>query len=195
MSFKRGSYDPFHAIPPAHCQMAKKSKSRSKKPKRAKKQRYVSSSPQEPMDFTIYCDGGCFPNPGPGGWGFVCCETNAERCGGEKSTTNNRMEITAALEAMRHHRSVNGEDKSLRIVSDSQYVVRACSNWITKWKKNNWTKSDGQLKNVDLWQQVDAEMLGLTIHFEWIKGHNGSAFNERADELAAIGAMANESLD
>lgn len=84
---------------------------------------------------------------------------------------------------------MNGAGKSLRIVSDSQYVVNACCSWIKKWKAKGWAKADGPLKNADLWLQIDAVISELKVRFEWVRGHNGNQFNERADELAEIGSL------
>lgn len=98
-----------------------------------------------------------------------------------------RMEITAVLAALQYHRESNGVGKSLKIISDSQYVVNACSSWMKKWKSKGWKKSGG-LKNVDLWQQVDEAMAGLDVVFEWVRGHNGNEFIELTDQLAGSGA-------
>ncbi len=159
---------------------------KNRKPRIEESVAYVNFTP----DFTIYTDGGCWPNPGPGGWGFVCVETGFEDCGGsgDSETTNNRQEITAVLAALKHHRKINGVDKSLRIVSDSQYVVNSCSLWMKKWKRNGWTLKKATLKNVDLWKQIDEAMSGLNVRFQWVKGHNGNTYNELADRLAEKGA-------
>lgn len=143
-----------------------------------------------PPDITIYTDGGCWPNDGTGkgGWGFVCVETGVEDCGGAEPTTNNRMEIEAVIAAIWHHREINGIGQSLRIVSDSQYVVNACTSWMKKWKARGWKKSGG-LKNADLWQQMDEAMEGVDVRFEWVRGHNGNEYNELADSLAEKGAQ------
>lgn len=149
----------------------------------------VTKKPSDP-DITIYTDGGCWPNDGTGkgGWGFVCVETGFEDCGGAEPTTNNRMEIEAVIAAIWHHREINGIGQSLRIVSDSQYVVNACTNWMKKWKASGWRKSGG-LKNADLWQQMDEAMEGVDVRFEWVRGHNGNEYNELADRLAEKGAQ------
>lgn len=142
--------------------------------------------------FTIYTDGSCDPNPGPGGWGFVCVETKFEKCGGHHDTTNNRMEIAAVLGALTHHREVHGLDARLIVFSDSQYVVKACSQWIRKWKSKGWSRGKNELKNVDLWKQIDAAMTGMAVSFKWLRGHVGHVWNERADQLANSGRAANE---
>lgn len=181
MSFRnRGSYDPSQATPPVH-----------RLTREEKRQIPVLQRPAM-EDFTIFTDGGCWPNPGPGGWGFVCVETNAQDCGGEIETTNNRMEITAVLMALKHHRKAHSVYKSLKIVSDSQYVVNACSSWIKKWKSKGWSRKKDALKNADLWKQIDEAMKGLVVAFEWVRGHNGNEWNELADQLAEAGARKND---
>lgn len=158
-------------------------------------QKHVKQDCSRPRaDITIYTDGGCWPNDGTGkgGWGFVCVETGFEDCGGAEPTTNNRMEIEAVIAAIWHHREINGIGQSLRIVSDSQYVVNACTSWMKKWKASGWKKSGG-LKNADLWQQMDEAMEGVDVRFEWVRGHNGNEYNELADRLAEKGAKGGSS--
>ncbi len=135
----------------------------------------------------IYTDGACQGNPGPGGWGYVILDdgtAGAERCGGERKTTNNRMEMQAVIEALRALRK--GEE--VTIYTDSTYLKNGITSWIHKWKRNGWKTSAGQpVKNDDLWR----EMLQLTepraVTFRWVKGHAGNRWNERADELARKG--------
>jgi len=142
----------------------------------------VSSDPQ----VTIYADGGCRGNPGPGGWGAVLLagEHEKELWGGEAHTTNNRMELTAvirALEALKRPTQV-------RVLTDSQYVQRGISEWIFNWKKNGWRTSDKKpVKNADLWQELDALARQHQITWSWVKGHAGEPGNERADALANRG--------
>ena len=134
----------------------------------------------------IYTDGACRGNPGPGGWGALL-RTGAhekELFGGEADTTNNRMELTAvirALEALKRPVQV-------RVHTDSQYVQKGISEWIHNWKRRGWRTADKKpVKNVDLWQQLDALALQHQLEWVWIKGHAGHEENERADQLANRG--------
>jgi len=135
----------------------------------------------------IYTDGSCLGNPGPGGWAFVATDgkNTAERCGGEKNTTNNRMELTAvirALNAARRH-------SEIELHTDSQYVKNGMQSWIKNWKRNNWRTADKKpVKNQDLWIQLDELANQIKIHWHWVKGHAGEEFNERCDELARTAA-------
>lgn len=142
-------------------------------------------------DLTIYTDGACSGNPGPGGWGALMVATNGgailkERtlCGGEADTTNNRMELMAAIE------SLNALDRpsTLTLITDSAYVKGGITGWMHGWKKNGWkTSARKPVKNVDLWEQLDEAQARHSITWEWIKGHAGHPGNERADELAREG--------
>jgi len=135
---------------------------------------------------SIYADGGCRGNPGPGGWGVLMRmgDTEKELCGGEPATTNNRMELTAvirALEALKR-------PAKIQVHTDSQYVQKAISTWIHNWKRNGWRTSDKQpVKNAELWQQLDALAQQHEIKWLWVKGHAGHPGNERADRLANRG--------
>ncbi len=135
---------------------------------------------------TIYADGGCRGNPGPGGWGvFLQAGSNAkELWGGEPETTNNRMELTAvirALEALKRPATV-------KVHTDSQYVQKGISTWIHNWKRNGWRTSDKKpVKNTDLWQRLDELAKLHDIKWLWVKGHAGHPGNERADGLANRG--------
>ncbi len=135
---------------------------------------------------TIYADGGCRGNPGPGGWGvFLQAGSNAkELWGGEPETTNNRMELTAvirALEALKRPATV-------KVHTDSQYVQKGISTWIHNWKRNGWRTSDKKpVKNTDLWQCLDELAKLHDITWLWVKGHAGHPGNERADGLANRG--------
>jgi ribonuclease HI len=137
---------------------------------------------------TIYTDGACKGNPGLGGWGAVLRSGGKEKhlCGGEKNTTNNRMEMTAVIEALIALKSPCVID----LFTDSQYVNRGVNEWLSNWKKANWkTASKAPVKNVDLWQKLD-ELLGAhDIHWHWVKGHSGDPGNDLADELANRGAQ------
>ena len=135
---------------------------------------------------TIFADGGCRGNPGPGGWGVLLQASGVEKelSGGEANTTNNRMELTAvirALEALRRPSSV-------AVHTDSQYVQKGISQWIHNWKRNGWRTADKKpVKNADLWQMLDSLTHQHTIQWIWVKGHAGNPGNERADRLANRG--------
>jgi ribonuclease HI len=151
------------------------------------------------MKITIYTDGGCSGNPGPGGWAFVLLaegrDERIERNGGERSTTNNRMELTAvinALEMLPACGAFGAADaahpadaiEAVTVFTDSQYVQKGISEWITGWKKKGWKTSSRQpVKNVDLWQRLDALAADYRIRWEWVRGHAGDPLNERCDTL------------
>lgn len=135
---------------------------------------------------TIYTDGACSGNPGPGGWGAVLRhgDTIKELKGGEPLTTNNRMELRAATEAL------NALKRScdVELHTDSQYVKNGLNTWIHGWKVNGWrTKDKKPVKNVELWQALDAAVQRHRINWHWVKGHAGDEWNERADALANEG--------
>jgi len=135
---------------------------------------------------TIYTDGGADPNPGPGGWGVVLIHdsTGAARDikGGEPQTTNNRMELRAALEAL----SALKQRCNVTLYTDSTYLQQGITRWIKSWKKNNWQKKNGQdVQNADLWKQLDWVVQQHDIQWEWVKGHTGNQYNERAHRLAS----------
>ena len=135
---------------------------------------------------TIYTDGACSGNPGPGGWGAILIsgKHRKEINGGEAHTTNNRMEIMAviaALEALRRASDVE-------LWTDSQYVKNGITAWIHSWKRNGWKTADKKpVKNVDLWQRLEAAIERHDVKWHWVRGHAGHAENERADELARRG--------
>jgi ribonuclease HI len=134
----------------------------------------------------IYTDGACSGNPGPGGWGVVLRygDTVKELKGGEPLTTNNRMELTATIEALNALKRAC--DVELHV--DSQYVKDGLNKWIHGWKKNGWKTADKKpVKNVELWQALDAATQRHKIAWHWVKGHAGDEWNERADELANEG--------
>lgn len=134
----------------------------------------------------IYTDGACSGNPGPGGWGVFIIDGDEEReiKGGEQNTTNNRMELMAAIEAVR----AMPESTHFQLYTDSQYVKNGLNSWIHNWKKNGWkTASKKPVKNKDLWVELDALAATRTIEWHWVKGHAGDPGNERADELAREG--------
>jgi len=140
----------------------------------------------DPQVVIIHADGGCRGNPGPGGWGALLQtgEHSKELWGGEPDTTNNRMELTAAicaLEALRRPSTVH-------LHTDSQYVQKGISAWIHNWKRNGWRTSDKKpVKNADLWQRLDELASRHEIKWFWVKGHAGHVGNERADVLANRG--------
>lgn len=132
---------------------------------------------------TIYTDGACSGNPGPGGWGAIL-EYNGHRremSGGEKETTNNRMELMGAINAL----SALKEPCAVELYTDSQYIEKAINDgWLAGWKKKNWKRKGGELKNVDLWQQLDALLQTHTVRLHWVKGHADNENNNRCDEMA-----------
>ncbi len=132
---------------------------------------------------TIYTDGACSGNPGPGGWGAIL-EYNGRRrelSGGEKETTNNRMELLAAISAL----SALKEPCAVTLYTDSQYFSNAINlGWLREWKRRGWRRKDGALKNPDLWQQLDALLETHRVKVEWVKGHAENEGNNRCDELA-----------
>ncbi len=134
----------------------------------------------------IFTDGACSGNPGPGGWGVLIIDgdTRTEMNGGESETTNNRMEMRAAIEALK----ATG-DAPVVLHTDSQYVKNGINDWINGWKRNGWkTAARKPVKNKDLWQELDALTESRDIDWRWVKGHSGHPGNERADELARLGA-------
>lgn len=135
---------------------------------------------------TIYSDGACSGNPGPGGWGaiFIYGDARKELKGGEAHTTNNRMELRAATEAL----TALKRPCNVELHTDSQYVRQGIMQWIHKWKQNGWkTAGKDPVKNAELWQQLDEAAQRHKINWHWVKGHAGDVENERADELAREG--------
>jgi ribonuclease HI len=135
---------------------------------------------------TIWTDGACSGNPGPGGWGAVLMAGGREKdiSGGEALTTNNRMELMAAISALEALRRPSLVD----LHTDSQYLRGGITGWIRAWKKNGWhTKDRKPVKNVDLWERLDALTQAHEVRWHWVKGHAGTEHNERADALARAG--------
>lgn len=134
----------------------------------------------------IHTDGACKGNPGPGGWGAVL-EYNGHRkeiSGGEHETTNNRMELTAAIKALQ----ALTRHSTVELYTDSNYVKDGITKWIHSWKTRGWKTADKKpVKNADLWQELEAALERHTVSWHWVKGHNGHPGNERADELAQMG--------
>ncbi len=130
----------------------------------------------------IYTDGACDPNPGPGGWAAILRSGRHERIltGSAPETTNNRMELTAAIEALE---ALKGPSQIL-FYTDSQYLRRGITEWIPRWKARNWRRKGGKLANIDLWQQLDASIQPHSITWEWVRGHAGNPLNQKADRLA-----------
>ncbi|CAA2160933.1 Ribonuclease HI [Methylobacterium brachiatum] len=138
------------------------------------------------MRTIIYADGGCAPtNPGPGGWGVVIVgpDGNRELCGGEPDTTNNRMELTAAIVALEQF----PEGAQIEMRCDSEYVVNAASKWMRGWKAKGWRTTTGAVKNVDLMRRLDELAGRRDVRWTWVRGHAGDPLNERADRLVAQG--------
>ena len=132
----------------------------------------------------IYTDGGCRGNPGIGGWGVWLRYGDHDKKlnGHEKDTTNNRMELTAAIKALE---AIKSKDIDINLYTDSKYVMNGIKDWIKGWKAKGWkTAAKKPVKNVDLWQQLDALNATHTVHWHWVKGHSGNEGNEMADELA-----------
>ncbi len=135
----------------------------------------------------IWTDGACKGNPGPGGWGVLMRygEHSRELYGGEPLTTNNRMELTAVIEAL----SAVKRPVPIVLHLDSSYVKNGITGWVHNWKRRGWRTGEGKpVKNVELWQALDKLAASHTIDWRWVKGHAGAPGNERADELANLGA-------
>ncbi|BBP04554.1 ribonuclease H [Sulfuriferula plumbiphila] len=136
----------------------------------------------------IYSDGACKGNPGVGGWGalLVSGEHRKELVGGERLTTNNRMELTAVIEALQSLK----RSSRVCIHTDSQYVLKGITEWLPNWKRRGWrTSANTPVKNVDLWQRLDELVSQHQVDWLWVKGHNGHPGNERADALANQGVL------
>jgi ribonuclease HI len=137
-------------------------------------------------DVVIYTDGACSGNPGPGGWGAILTAGQHEReiCGGEPATTNNRMELTAAIRALEALK----RPCRVELHTDSQYVRQGITEWLAGWKQRGWRTADKKpVKNEDLWRELDAARSRHQVSWRWVKGHAGHPMNERADALARKG--------
>ena len=142
-------------------------------------------------DLYAYTDGACSGNPGPGGWGALLIARDGDKvlkerelCGGEADTTNNRMELLAAI----HVLETLERPSTLTVITDSAYVKNGVTSWMHGWKRNGWRTSNKKpVKNVELWQRIDEAQARHDVTWEWVKGHAGHPENERADELARRG--------
>ncbi|MDD5586237.1 MAG: ribonuclease HI [Alphaproteobacteria bacterium] len=131
----------------------------------------------------VFTDGACSGNPGPGGWGALLRygEVEKELSGGEPETTNNRMEMTAVIAALESLK----RPSHVHLTTDSQYVKNGITEWMPQWKKRGWKTADRKpVKNIDLWQRLEAALQPHDVKFFWVRGHNGHPENERADRLA-----------
>jgi ribonuclease HI len=139
-----------------------------------------------PAKVVVYTDGACSGNPGPGGWGAILMwgDHRKELHGGERDSTNNRMELLAAISAL----EALTRPMSVELWTDSQYVKNGITSWIKGWKRNGWKTADKKdVKNAELWQRLDAATARHTVDWRWVKGHAGHPENERADALARQG--------
>jgi ribonuclease HI len=140
------------------------------------------------MSIKVYTDGACRGNPGPGGWGVYIINGNQteELYAGDPSTTNNKMEMQAAISALMHLKNAN---TSIELYTDSNYLRQGITEWIYNWKKNNWrTSSKKPVANRELWIELDKLNSQMNVNWNWVKGHAGDPGNEKADELANKGA-------
>lgn len=131
----------------------------------------------------IYTDGACSGNPGPGGWAAILTygENERELSGGERETTNNRMELMAVISAL----TALKESCEVELWTDSQYIEKAINEgWLAGWKRRGWKRKGGELKNIELWQELDRLLGRHEVNFNWLKGHDGHEYNERCDALA-----------
>ena len=137
---------------------------------------------------TIYTDGGCSGNPGPGGWAFAVSENGklvSTSSGGDAQTTNNKMELTAVINALRF--ALDKGEREVTILTDSQYVKNGITQWIHSWKRNGWrTSSKAPVKNVEYWVQLDSLNSSLSVTWSWVKGHAGIEGNEECDRLVRM---------
>jgi ribonuclease HI len=139
-------------------------------------------------ELKIYTDGGCSGNPGPGGWAYVIIsqeeEIIAKEMGSQKETTNNRMELTAVIEALRAIKKQEAPTPNVTVYTDSQYVQKGISEWIQNWKRNSWrTSGKTPVKNKELWIELDSLAGEFHITWKWVKGHDGNKFNELCDRM------------
>lgn len=136
----------------------------------------------KPIGLLIWTDGACYPNPGPGGWGWHRSD-GEQAYGGMRETTNNRMELTAILDALK----ALPDGAQATVYSDSQYCVKGLTVWARGWERKGWMKKGEPMPNRDLWMALHEHKQRVSVRFEWVRGHNGDAGNERADRLAEQG--------
>ncbi len=131
---------------------------------------------------TIYTDGACEPNPGPGGWAALLLFGKHEKAlsGAEPQTTNNRMELTAAVQALR----ALAQPCRVEFFTDSEYLRRGITEWLPDWRRRGWKRKSGKLANIDLWQALEISLSEHDISWHWVRGHAGNLFNQRVDSLA-----------
>ena len=138
----------------------------------------------------IFTDGGCSGNPGPGGWAYVILFDGQEKAvsGGDADTTNNRMELTAVISALKDINSMSDwRTRPIVVHTDSQYVKNGISQWITNWKRNGWvTAAKKSVKNKELWMELDFQAETLQVDWKWVKGHAGNTYNELCDSLVGV---------
>jgi ribonuclease HI len=145
----------------------------------------------------IYTDGGCSGNPGPGGWAYVMVQGEkiiAQGKGAQEETTNNKMEMTAVIEALKFFKTMNDTSQTVTVITDSQYVQKGITQWIHQWKRNSWRTSDKKpVKNQDLWQELDTLAHEFKLNWQWVKGHAGNLYNEQCDQMTqeAIASLNN----
>ncbi len=134
------------------------------------------------LHVVIYTDGACSPNPGPGGWAALLRFDDKEKelTGSEPQTTNNRMELTAAIQAL----NALKRSCSVDLYTDSEYLKRGITEWLPGWRRRGWQRKDGALKNADLWQDLDACISKHQVSWHWVRSHIGNNYNERVDRLA-----------
>jgi ribonuclease HI len=145
--------------------------------------RRSSGSWSNQLTYEIWTDGACMGNPGPGGWAAIgTCDGDEifAHSGGDPSTTNNRMELQAAISGL----GFLPIERPIVVVSDSTYVVRGATSWMHRWKAAGWRRGKKELLNADLWQRLYAEVVRTQADFRWVRGHSGSPLNHRCDELA-----------
>ncbi len=148
----------------------------------------VKKTQPSPQVVEVFTDGACSGNPGPGGWGAILRWRGKEReiCGGEPDTTNNRMELMAAIRALETLK----RPVQVRLHTDSKYVKDGITEWLPRWKTRGWKTADKKpVKNMDLWQRLEAALARHSVEFHWVRGHAGHPENERADELARKGLL------
>lgn len=136
----------------------------------------------EPRRVTIYTDGACEPNPGPGGWAALLIYAGQEKelTGSDPDTTNNRMELTAAVRAL----GALSQPSRVDVYTDSEYLRRGITEWLPGWRQRGWKRKTGKLANIDLWQALESAIARHEISWHWVRGHAGDRNNQRVDELA-----------